>query len=503
MSTARLGAGETQRIREPPRGDAVGRARRCVGVQGGGVAEELGVVVARDPDEHAGVAAGQAVQGQAGPLEGLAGGLEEQALLGVHRRGLARSDAEVAGVELVDVGTTGAVSVLNLSASGDLTEAAANLFGHLRRLDASKPSAIAVMPVPATGLGEAINDRLIRAAAPRGGTGPSESLTFDPRCRSVGTRARTRRQGVATLFVHHPCYVDHLTPVGHPERPDRMRAIDAAMEDDRFQALERLLAPEGSTDQILLAHPQPYVSRVHSAIPTEGLVQLDADTTASPGSWQAAIHAVGGACLAVDRVMEGTAENAFSAHRPPGHHAETDKAMGFCLFNNVAIAARHAQRAHGAERVGIVDFDVHHGNGTQDIFWQDDSVFFASTHQMPLYPGSGAPSETGVGNIINAPLSPGDGGEAFREAMTSRVLPQLAEFNPDLIIISAGFDAHQRDPLASINLVEDDYHWVTGKLMDIADQCCEGRVVSMLEGGYDLVGLARSVATHIDTLMRG
>lgn len=308
---------------------------------------------------------------------------------------------------------------------------------------------------------------------------------------------------MATLFVHHPCFVEHLTPVGHPERPDRLRALDSALEDDAFQSLERVLAPEGSTDQILLTHPQPYLQRIHSAIPTEGLVQLDPDTSVSPGSWEAASRAVGGSCLAVDRVMDGTVANAFCAHRPPGHHAETDKVMGFCLFNNAGIAARHAQRVHGAERVGIIDFDVHHGNGTQEIFWDDASVFYASTHQLPLFPGSGELSETGVGNIVNAPLSPGDGGAAFKDAMSSRVLPALRAFNPDLVIISAGFDAHQRDPLANINLVEDDYRWITGQLMEIAEECCDGRVVSLLEGGYDLIGLARSAASHIDTLMHG
>jgi len=308
---------------------------------------------------------------------------------------------------------------------------------------------------------------------------------------------------VTTLFVHHPCFLAHLTPVGHPERPDRLRALDSALEDEKFAALDRVLAPTGDADMILLAHPETYLDMIRGASPSEGMVQLDPDTSMSPGSWEAAMRAIGGSCMAVDRVMTGQVQNAFCAHRPPGHHAEIDKVMGFCLFNNAAIAARHAQKAHGAERVAIMDFDVHHGNGTQDIFYQDATVFYASTHQIPLFPGTGEVGETGVGNIVNAPLSPGDGGEAFREAMSSRVLPAMKAFDPDLVIISAGFDAHVRDPLASINLVEDDYHWATGKLMDIADAACEGRVVSLLEGGYDLIGLARSAATHIDTLMHG
>ncbi len=233
-------------------------------------------------------------------------------------------------------------------------------------------------------------------------------------------------------------------------------------------------------------------------------MRLDADTTMSPGSYEAALRAVGGGMQAVDEVMTGKAANAFVAVRPPGHHTETARPMGFCLFNSAAIAARYAQKQHGAERAALVDFDVHHGNGSQDIFWSDRSVMYCSTHEMPLYPGSGAIGERGkFNNIVNAPLSAGDGGDAFREAFEVAILPRLRDFKPDILIISAGFDAHTRDPLANLNLVEADYAWVTKKLMEVADTCAGGRVVSMLEGGYDLQGLARSVDAHVTALMRG
>ena len=247
-----------------------------------------------------------------------------------------------------------------------------------------------------------------------------------------------------------------------------------------------------------------YVEQLREACPTVGMVRVDADTSMSPGSFEAATRAVGAAVRAVDEVMEGKAANAFCAVRPPGHHAETDRPMGFCLFNSVAIAARHAQKQHGATRVAIVDFDVHHGNGSQEIFWRDPTVMYCSTHEMPLFPGTGAASERGEHNtIVNAPLRAGDGGEKFREAFTSVILPRLDGFKPDLLILSAGFDAHTRDPLANLNLVEDDFAWVTARLMGVADKYCNGRVVSVLEGGYDLQGLAQSVSAHVTTLMRG
>jgi acetoin utilization deacetylase AcuC-like enzyme len=308
---------------------------------------------------------------------------------------------------------------------------------------------------------------------------------------------------MVTRLYSHPIYLEHLTPSGHPERPDRLRAIERMLEDEKFTALDRVKAPEGDPATILYAHPESFVEKVRNAIPEEGIASVDADTSVSPKSWQAALTAIGAANAAVDDVFSGRADNVFVASRPPGHHAEKTTAMGFCLFNNAAIAARHAQKAHGAERVAIIDWDVHHGNGTQDIFWDDPSVLYCSTHQMPLYPGTGAKDETGVGNIVNAPLSPRTGSEVFRDAFLSRVLPAVNDFAPDLIIISAGFDAHHRDPLAEINLTEDDFDWATGQLMDSASRHASGRLVSLLEGGYDLQGLAFSVAAHVGRMMKG
>jgi acetoin utilization deacetylase AcuC-like enzyme len=309
---------------------------------------------------------------------------------------------------------------------------------------------------------------------------------------------------MSTLLLSHPACLNHLTPAGHPERPDRLRAIDQVLEDEKFQSLARVEAPRGSLDVVALCHPMEYVEAIREASPAEGLVRLDADTAMSPGSYEAALRAVGGAMQAVDDVMMGKAANAFVATRPPGHHTETARPMGFCLFNNAAIAARYAQQKHGVERAAIVDFDVHHGNGSQDIFWSDQSVMYCSTHEMPLYPGTGAIGERGDYNtIVNAPLSAGDGGDAFREAFETVILPRLREFKPDFLIISAGFDAHTRDPLANLNLVESDYSWITKKLMEIADKNAKGRVISLLEGGYDLQGLSRSVAAHVTALMHG
>jgi acetoin utilization deacetylase AcuC-like enzyme len=308
---------------------------------------------------------------------------------------------------------------------------------------------------------------------------------------------------MTTRLYSHPIFLEHLTPPGHPERPDRLRAIARALEDEAFAALDRAEAPEGDEATILYAHPESYIERIRRVIPEEGIASIDADTSVSPKSWQAALTGVGAANAAVDDVFSGRADNVFVASRPPGHHAEKTTAMGFCLFNNAAIAARHAQKKHGADRVAIVDWDVHHGNGTQDIFWNDPSVLYCSTHQMPLYPGTGAEDETGAGNIVNAPLAPQSGSEAFREAFRSRVLPAVDGFAPDLIIISAGFDAHHRDPLAEINLTEEDFDWATGQLMDRAARHCGNRLVSVLEGGYDLQGLSFSVAAHVARMMKG
>jgi len=308
---------------------------------------------------------------------------------------------------------------------------------------------------------------------------------------------------MTTRYYYHPIHLEHLTPPGHPERPDRLKAVEKALGDSAFDLLDRVQSPLGDPATIAAVHPQHYVDRIEAGIPKTGMARIDADTSVSPKSWEAALTGVGAANAAVDDVFAGRAKNVFVAARPPGHHAEKVKAMGFCLFNYAAVAARHAQKKHGAERVAIVDWDVHHGNGTQEIFWTDPSVLYCSTHQMPLFPGTGAKDETGVGNIVNAPLAADTDGEVFRDAFESRILPALDAFRPDLIIISAGFDAHHRDPLAEINLVEDDFSWATGKLMDRADRFSSGRLVSLLEGGYDLQGLALSVAAHVRRLMRG
>ncbi|WP_113260012.1 histone deacetylase family protein [Agrobacterium cavarae] len=311
---------------------------------------------------------------------------------------------------------------------------------------------------------------------------------------------------MATRLYEHPIFLEHITPEGHPERPDRLRSLNIALEHPNFERLVRKQAPQANEDAVLLAHPESHLLSVMRQIPEEEgeINRIEADTYASPKSLQAALTGIGAAMAAVDDVFKGEADNVFVASRPPGHHAETEKAMGFCLFNNAAIAARHAQKVHGAERVAIVDWDVHHGNGTQDIFWNDTSVLFCSTHQMPLYPWSGDKNETGVkNNVVNAPLSPNTGSDHFREAFKSRVLPAIAEFSPDLIIISAGFDAHHRDPLAQINLVGEDFDWATGRILEMADKYAGNRVVSLLEGGYDLEGLAESAAMHILRMMKG
>jgi acetoin utilization deacetylase AcuC-like enzyme len=307
---------------------------------------------------------------------------------------------------------------------------------------------------------------------------------------------------VTTLFLSHSSYLDHDTGPGHPERPDRIRAITEALEHARFAALIRADAPGLDRAAILRVHPAHYVDAIEAAAPARGKVHLDPDTVMSAQSFAAIGHCVGAATAAVDEVMRGGAKNAFVALRPPGHHAGVASPMGFCFFNNAAIAARHAQAAHGAERVAILDFDVHHGNGTQEIFWSDSSVLYASTHQMPLFPGTGGRDERGEhDNVVNAPLAAGDDGTVFREAMETRLLPRIDEFRADLIVISAGFDAHRLDPLGGLNFVEADFAWATARLMEIAEKHAKGRIVSVLEGGYDLEGLARSAAAHVEALM--
>jgi acetoin utilization deacetylase AcuC-like enzyme len=307
---------------------------------------------------------------------------------------------------------------------------------------------------------------------------------------------------MSTLLISHPAFLEHLTPLGHPERPDRLRAIERALEAEKFQTLARSQAPLASLETVALCHPMEYIVAVREAAPREGLIHLDADTAMSPGTFEAALRAAGGAIHAVDEVLSKKAANAFVAARPPGHHAETARPMGFCLFDNAAIAARYSQQRYGIASAAIIDFDVHHGNGSQEIFWSDKTVMYCSTHQMPLFPGTGAVGETGDHNtIVNAPLRPGDGGAAFRAAFETRILPRLGEFKPELVIISAGFDAHMRDPLANINLAEADFIWATQKIMDLADGCAGGRIISLLEGGYDLQALGNSVAAHVATLM--
>jgi acetoin utilization deacetylase AcuC-like enzyme len=306
---------------------------------------------------------------------------------------------------------------------------------------------------------------------------------------------------MTTLLLTHPACLEHDTGYGHPERADRLRAIESALEAERFHYLVREQAPLADLTVIERLHPKAYVEMVEASIPKRDHKWLDPDTVVSAGSWQAALRATGAAIRAVDEVMAGRVDNAFCAVRPPGHHAEPSRAMGFCLFNTVAIAALHARAAHGASRVAVVDFDVHHGNGTQAAFWSDKDLFYGSTHQMPLFPGTGAIDETGVGNIFNAPLKPGDDGDDFRAAFDHRILPALDDFAPDLLLVSAGFDAHVRDPLAQLRLVEADFAWVADRLLEAAAKHCGGRLVSTLEGGYDLDALASSTAIHVETLM--
>ena len=304
-----------------------------------------------------------------------------------------------------------------------------------------------------------------------------------------------------THFYSHPVCITHEPGPHHPESPDRLKSVMAALSKGSFDSLVRFDAPETTPDVIALMHDPDYVDYILHAVPESGYAQLDPDTILSPGSGEAVLRGVGGVCAAVDDVLTGAAYNAFCAMRPPGHHAERSQAMGFCLFNNIAIAARHAQVKHGVEKVAVIDFDVHHGNGTQHMFHQDASLFYGSSHQFPAYPGTGAASETGVGNIVNVPLSPGSGSEPFRDAYIDVILPELRDFNPDLLLISAGFDAHIQDPLCQLNVLTEDFAWITEELMDVAEECCDGRLVSTLEGGYDLDALAESVCVHVEALM--
>lgn len=288
-----------------------------------------------------------------------------------------------------------------------------------------------------------------------------------------------------------------MTPPGHPEQVARLDAVLGALEGLN---LLRVKAPLAVDDDILRCHPKAHLDAIRAAVPATGWRALDADTHMSPGTLQAAFRGVGGVLRAVDMVLGGEATNAFAAVRPPGHHAERETAMGFCFFGNVAIGAKHALDHHGLKRVAIVDFDVHHGNGTQDLVEDDPRILFCSTHQSPLFPGTGAAHETGVGNVLNVPLPDGTGSKAFRDVMERVVLPRVDDFAPQLLLVSAGFDAHQADPLAGMNLTTADFGWVTEKLCDLSDRHCQGRVVSALEGGYDLEALGASAAAHVKVL---
>jgi len=307
---------------------------------------------------------------------------------------------------------------------------------------------------------------------------------------------------VATLLVTHPDCVDHDPGYGHPEAPARLSAVLAALREPEFAGLVRREAPLGNEADIARVHGPSFAASVMAHVPQDGHAALDADTILSPASGKAALRAVGAVTSAVDAVMTGDAQNAFCAIRPPGHHAEPGRSMGFCLFNSIAVAARHAQSAHGITHVAIVDFDVHHGNGTQAVAEQDPTLFFASSHQYPLYPGTGSAVETGVGNVVNVPLRAGTDGPAFRRAFETRILPALDAFAPELLLVSAGFDAHRADPLAGLELEEEDFSWVTARLAEAAGRHAQGRLISVLEGGYDLKALAGSAAAHVSVLMK-
>ena len=310
---------------------------------------------------------------------------------------------------------------------------------------------------------------------------------------------------MTTLIYSHPACLNHRPGEHHPESPERLLAVLAALEAPEFAAAQRREAPMGTRDQVLRVHDLEYLDWVEDRSPSAGYSALDGgDTIMSPGTLEAVMRCVGAACAAVDAVAAGQARNAFCATRPCGHHAEAGRAMGFCVFNQAAIAALHARAVHGLQRVAVVDFDVHHGNGTQNSFYDDPDLFYGSSHQSNFYPGTGARHETGVaGNIVNIPLARGADSAAFRAGMTAQMLPALRRFAPELLIISAGFDAHHLDPLGGLKFSDDDFHWITRELMQVADEAGAGRVVSVLEGGYDLEGLSKSAAAHVIALMRG
>jgi acetoin utilization deacetylase AcuC-like enzyme len=309
---------------------------------------------------------------------------------------------------------------------------------------------------------------------------------------------------MSTLLITHPAFVAHETGYGHPECPDRLLAVQAVLEDEEFSNLIRVRAPAATMEQLTRVHPESFVEAILAIRPEpDDIVQIEDVTFMSERSAEAALHAAGAVVAGVDAVMAGEARTVFAAVRPPGHHALPATPGGFCLFNNVAVGARHAQARYGLERVAIIDFDVHHGQGTQAVVESDPGLFYASTHQSPLYPGTGASNERGVaGNVVNVPLARGTGSAEFRAAWEESILPELDRFAPRLLIVSAGFDAHRRDPLAGLRVETDDFYWLTEKLVTLAERHAGGRVVSALEGGYDLAALAQSVAAHVRALMR-
>ncbi len=308
---------------------------------------------------------------------------------------------------------------------------------------------------------------------------------------------------MATVFVSHPQGKKHIAPKDHPERPARLEAIKKVLGGSLFHDLIRVEAKQEDLQIAELAHASAVLQKLHEIRPAEGIRYIDADTYICANSLEAVASAIGAGLQALEMVMSGKVDNGFCAVRPPGHHAEIERSMGFCLVNNIAIIARYAQQKYGVERVAIIDFDVHHGNGTQDIFYSDKSVFYGSSHQEEIFPGTGALKEAGEGNVFNCPLSENSDGEIMRQAYSERILPALENFSPDIILISAGFDAHWRDPLAQLNWQADDFAWLTGKLMDIADKYCNNKIVSLLEGGYDLTGLADGVNAHVAMLKNG
>jgi len=303
---------------------------------------------------------------------------------------------------------------------------------------------------------------------------------------------------MSTLIIQHDDCARHNPGAKHPESVKRVQAVMGGLEDRR--GLQKLPAPLATQEQVLRVHPAEFWAGLQAMEPTKGIVTVDPDTFMSRGSIDAALRGSGALCFAIDQILDDKALRAFCAVRPPGHHSEAEQAMGFCLLNHVAIGAMHALQRPRIKRVAIIDFDVHHGNGTQAIFEQNPDVMFVSSHQQPLYPGTGHMEETGCGNILNMPLAPNDGSKSFRKAWSSLGLPAIHSFAPDLILVSAGFDAHQRDPLAQLEVQDSDYYWITREICDLATDSCQGRVASVLEGGYDMRALATASRAHVQAL---